>query len=428
MYANLDVTWSRPALALDEFTLDDLSGGDGDAKPEAGETVEIYFTVSNLWQPLSGAAVTASASVGGINFTNDYAYLGEIATGASADNYGDPLEFVVDSPFPGKPVIFTLHVEGNDGSYAHDFDKEVAVGSPEILVVDDDSGSAQNYSSYYTTSLDSLNYIYDIWDTQNKGEPTFSFNDYQYLIWFTGDHKTELFSRAEVESLMSFLDNGGGLFLSSQDAVEVLSGSSDSWNILFLNDYLHVGYDGNNGKHLVAGNPADEVGGDLWIYPGSTPGAANQTSKDNLVPDFQADTILVYANTGFVPTDLVAGARFGNEVFQVVVFGFGFEAINSSGNYFHGHWLSKPEQVMQKVLDWLKGAEAYLAGDANGDATVTAGDIVYLISYLYRGGPVPDPLAAGDSNADCAVTAGDVVYLLSYLYRGGPAPQEGCAQ
>jgi M6 family metalloprotease-like protein len=427
MYANLDVTWSRPALSLEEFIFDDLLGGDGDGKPEGGETVRLYFTLSNIWLPLSGAEVTASADAPGIDFSDDYAYLGEIGTGGSADNYGDPVEFMVDAPFPGEQVTFTLHVEGNGGSYAHDFDVEVAVGSAQILVVDDDSGSAEDYLSYYTTALDSLNHIYDIWDTQNKSGPSFSFGDYQYLIWFTGDQRADRFNRAQVESLMSFLDNGGGLFLTSQDAVEILSGSSDPWDIQLLNDYLHVGYNGNSTKHLVAGYPGDEVGDDLWIYPGSTPGAANQTSKDNLIPDSQSDTVLVYANTGFAPTDLVAGTKFENEVFKVVVFGFGFEAINSSGNYFHGHTLSKPEIVMQGVLDWLKPPSTYASGDANGDGSVDGGDAVYLISYLYRGGPAPDPFVSGDANGDCTVTAGDIVYLIGYLYRGGSPPQPGCA-
>ena len=52
------------------------------------------------------------------------------------------------------------------------------------------------------------------------------------------------------------------------------------------------------------------------------------------------------------------------------------------------------------------------------------GDLVYLINYLYRGGPPPDPLAAGDANCDGKVDVGDVVYLINYLFKGGPPPCE----
>jgi parallel beta-helix repeat protein len=64
----------------------------------------------------------------------------------------------------------------------------------------------------------------------------------------------------------------------------------------------------------------------------------------------------------------------------------------------------------------------YLRGDANGDGIIDLGDLVYLIGYLYKGGPVPDPVWVGDCNCDEIVNLGDVVYLISYLYKGGPPP------
>jgi immune inhibitor A len=349
MYANLDVTWSRPGLSLVDTTFDDLVGGDGDGKPEAGETVKLYLTISNIWLPLTGTTVTSSADTAGIIFTDDYSYLGDIGTGGSANNYSDPIEFQVASPFPGRPTIFTLHVEGNGGSYSHDFEVEVWAGNAEILIVDD----AGNYQSYYTAALDSLKQIYDIWEAYSKGDPDFSFSYYKYMIWYTGDHQTDLFSQAQVESLMSFLDHGGRLFLTSQDAVEVLSGSADPWDQTFLTDYLHVGYDGNSSRLLIMGESGDEIGDTLWIRPWGIPGANNQDSKDNLVPDSQADTVLFYANSGWVLTDTVAGIKFQNDFFKVVLFGFGLEGLSSGMQ--QGKQLSEQHFVMQRVLDWLKG-------------------------------------------------------------------------
>jgi len=63
-------------------------------------------------------------------------------------------------------------------------------------------------------------------------------------------------------------------------------------------------------------------------------------------------------------------------------------------------------------------------GDANGDGIIDLGDVLYVISYLYKGGPAPDPFEAGDCDCDGIVDLGDVLYLISYLYKGGPAP--GC--
>jgi hypothetical protein len=61
-------------------------------------------------------------------------------------------------------------------------------------------------------------------------------------------------------------------------------------------------------------------------------------------------------------------------------------------------------------------------GDANGDGIISPGDVVYLINYLFRSGPAPDPLDRGDCNCNGEVDPGDIVYLINYLFRFGPPP------
>lgn len=61
-------------------------------------------------------------------------------------------------------------------------------------------------------------------------------------------------------------------------------------------------------------------------------------------------------------------------------------------------------------------------GDANGDGIVDLGDLVFLIGYLYKGGPTPDPLTVGDCNCDQTVQLGDVIFLINYLFKSGPSP------
>ncbi|MEZ5357932.1 MAG: dockerin type I repeat-containing protein [Candidatus Zixiibacteriota bacterium] len=61
-------------------------------------------------------------------------------------------------------------------------------------------------------------------------------------------------------------------------------------------------------------------------------------------------------------------------------------------------------------------------GDVNGDCRVNIGDAVYLIEYIFRGGPPPKPLEIGDVNCDGSVNIGDAVYLVNYIFRSGPEP------
>jgi hypothetical protein len=67
-----------------------------------------------------------------------------------------------------------------------------------------------------------------------------------------------------------------------------------------------------------------------------------------------------------------------------------------------------------------------LPGDLNQDSRNTISDIVFLINYLFKGGPAPAYLASGDANTDCKVNLSDVVYFINYLFKNGPRPWMGC--
>ena len=74
-----------------------------------------------------------------------------------------------------------------------------------------------------------------------------------------------------------------------------------------------------------------------------------------------------------------------------------------------------------------------IKGDADNDCTfgcVTVGDISYLVTYLFGGGPAPVCCDEGNADSDCTfgcTTVGDISYLVTYLFGGGPAPA-GCAE
>jgi hypothetical protein len=63
-------------------------------------------------------------------------------------------------------------------------------------------------------------------------------------------------------------------------------------------------------------------------------------------------------------------------------------------------------------------------GDANASGGVDIDDVVYLIAYIFSGGPAPVPyaIASGDPNCSCSVDIDDVVFLIAYIFSGGPDP------
>ena len=70
--------------------------------------------------------------------------------------------------------------------------------------------------------------------------------------------------------------------------------------------------------------------------------------------------------------------------------------------------------------------QCFLCGDADGSGIVTISDAVYLINYIFSGGPAPNPLLSGDADCSGAVTISDAVFLINYIFGGGAAPCAAC--
>ncbi len=71
-------------------------------------------------------------------------------------------------------------------------------------------------------------------------------------------------------------------------------------------------------------------------------------------------------------------------------------------------------------------AASYVCGDADGSGAISISDAVYLINYIFAGGPAPDPLLSGDADCSGAVSISDAVYLINYIFAGGPPPCAAC--
>jgi len=66
-------------------------------------------------------------------------------------------------------------------------------------------------------------------------------------------------------------------------------------------------------------------------------------------------------------------------------------------------------------------------GDVDLGGTVTSGDIIYLVNFVFKGGPIPQPCeAAGDVDCGGSVTSGDIIYLVNFVFKGGPPPCNTC--
>jgi hypothetical protein len=68
----------------------------------------------------------------------------------------------------------------------------------------------------------------------------------------------------------------------------------------------------------------------------------------------------------------------------------------------------------------------YVCGDADGNDEVSISDAVYIINFIFGGGPAPTPLEAADVDCSGNVSISDSVFIINFIFGGGAAPCSAC--
>jgi len=64
----------------------------------------------------------------------------------------------------------------------------------------------------------------------------------------------------------------------------------------------------------------------------------------------------------------------------------------------------------------------FVRADANADANLDISDPIFILNYLFQGGPGPVCRNAADANDDMSIDLADGVYIMGYIFLEGPAP------
>ncbi|MFX1512692.1 MAG: S8 family serine peptidase, partial [Promethearchaeota archaeon] len=205
-------------------------------------------------------------------------------------------------------------------------------GSTLVLVVDDDDG--QTYELYYTAALDALGMSYD---TTTSSPSTSTMNNYDSVIWFTGDDSTSTLSNSERTNIGNYLTGGGKMFLCGQDIFNDLSTSPQrNW----LKTYFQVSYDGPDGTGgtAIIGQSSSIFSGKAYIL-GDGDGADNNRYPDGISADTNG-TLLFKYNTVSMEGAAVSQNSTGKSVF----FAFAFESIS---------FASERQDCLQVIMNFL---------------------------------------------------------------------------
>jgi hypothetical protein len=121
----------------------------------------------------------------------------------------------------------------------------------------------------------------------------------------------------------------------------------------------------------------------------------------------------------------------GESVDWQVVAGGG--AHGSSTNYILEHTVGQTAAGMGESPGYLLNqgfqqnfGEGFICGDADGSGNVSIGDAVFIVNYIFGGGPAPNPLASADADCSGNVSIGDAVFIVTFIFGGGPAPCSAC--
>ena len=266
-----------------------------------------------------------------------------------------PAEFY---PLPSAPTICNVLLVDDDW----DFDD----------VIPNDGGRP-----YYTSTLDSLGYPYEVWDTVTQGDPVYSdLAPYDAVVWFTGyDWQTPFTPYNETE-VAAYLDAGGNLLLSSQEyhyaygLTPFLQGYLGVDNI--TDDVVELDPVGNTGNPIGDGlGPYTMVRPDDWAA--YWPTAGYEGPYDDVAnPIIGAESPFRYnASAQNNSTNLDAGT------FKTIYLAFPFEWIDT---------VEERDEIMGPALDWLCGApstgEYYLTPPAQAGSGVAGDTITYTLSII----------------------------------------------
>jgi len=340
MMADLSIMYVDPLYELTDLVFDDNTGN-GNGRPEAGEICNLIFTARNIRALTNDLIVTVSCSDPLIIFSDSTSVFGTIPVETPFSNEADPATFSVPMGYTSNFVNFHLRFVARGGLYTQDFSYRAILGAPDLLLVDDDDG--MSIDTFYTQALDSINRPYVHWDVSSNGLADTSIARYEYVVWFTGNTRSQTAPVSSVNALIAYLNNGGHLLITSQDFVQRLTERGSTEDTTLLHQYLKVGYETIESNHRPAGIPGT-VFDSLDFYSAGLGGANNQSSQDALALYPGGTTMLVYG-TGRIAAIGYTGAYFA------LTTGFGVEGIND----LYPLYYSTRKQFMDTAFRFLEG-------------------------------------------------------------------------
>ena len=357
---------NEPHFALENLTYhadgQGQSIGDGDRFIEQGETAELTFTLQNAAPlfppPANNVSITITTGDPNVVVTNGSQFVALLPAGTGFDL--TPVLLQMQSSAPDHWVVLSIDVSSDGGQFTFHQSIEFTLGTPHLLIVEDDPAS--DVEHYVRNTIREQDKIYELAALNTGGSlPAEFYPNYGMVFWLSGNASGTVLTAQDRDWLTAFAQAGNKVVLSGQNIVDALDGSEFAQSILqvsVLPDTIP--------SHAVTGT-ADPFTPDDWFLTTGTGGAANQHEQSAFVPNDPGAQVFYYGRSGSGP---VAGVSFANG--NGLLVGFGMEAISGmSGS-------ASRAQFMDRLYTWA----GELLGDIDEQPTMSV-PLEYGISSAY---------------------------------------------
>ncbi len=131
--------------------------------------------------------------------------------------------------------------------------------------------------------------------------------------------------------------------------------------------------------------------------------------------------------TLFVP-DMSCEFEITDDSTLVLIYSFGVDDSFGDGPllWYDGQGILKSVDVADyentDIPTAISIVSGYLCGDTDRSRWLDIDDVVFLVSYVFAGGPPPEPFESGDANCSGIIDIDDILFLMQSIFDKGPLP------
>jgi len=287
-----------------------------------------------------------------------------------------------------------------------------------------------NRGAYYCISYDFI-YINDSIDADHRWPDTWD----KHVILHEYGHR--------LANMLEFLNQGGAQH-TVYDLTDLGTASSEGWaqfwSAFVLESPVHTNYWNNFQDSNWVNWENGEFNYGLGQYTGSANamGKYNETATAGMFWDIHDQIDDDYS--GSIDWGDTTRPHHPDNIWDTLSMGIDSILIVLLERYVNGHhpdnidefwytWRYPPSlgHIKAMIDIWYEHGEPCcntdgMRGDADGDGSISIGDVVWLVDYIFFGGLAPPCEEEGDADGSGSINVGDANLLVDYVFFDGPPP------